>query len=205
MSSSDSFVASIEPWPGSYAPPGWSFCFGQQLPIQENEALFATMSNVFGGDGTTSFALPDMRGRVPVGTGLRPGSDFNFELGHKGGKEGAVLTINQMPPHTHAAYFSTEDSSIDGYVALPLLSGLGAGSNNPTDGYFGGSGGTKLFYSDFTKGAAMAKIPVTISGIWNEGKVEVDNTGKAVPVYLIQPYSVLNYIICVQGNYPPRS
>src|SRR4051812_15498079 len=86
---------------GNFAPRGWAFCNGQILPIAQNAALFSILGTTYGGNGTTTFGLPDLRGRVPVHQGQGPGLS-QYDLGEQTGSEGVTLTINQVPVHTHA-------------------------------------------------------------------------------------------------------
>lgn len=85
---------------GAYAPEGWAMCNGQLLPISGYEALFSLIGTTYGGDGVTNFALPDMRGRVPISKDVRPGS--TYALGQAGGTETVTLSSTEMPKHTHA-------------------------------------------------------------------------------------------------------
>lgn len=85
---------------GNFAPNGWAFCNGQLLPISENDALFALIGTTYGGDGQSTFALPDLRGRVPVGTGQGPGLP-NIMIGQVGGAENVTLLTNNLPAHNH--------------------------------------------------------------------------------------------------------
>jgi microcystin-dependent protein len=90
----------------NFAPPGWAFCQGQLLPIAENDALFALIGTTFGGDGESTFALPDLRGRAPVHRGQGPGLQ-NYQLGEAGGVEVVTLVATQLPQHSHAVDFSS--------------------------------------------------------------------------------------------------
>jgi len=98
----DPFIAQITLFAGNFAPRGWAFCAGQILPIAQNTALFSLLGTTYGGNGQTTFALPDLRGRVPVGTGQGPGLS-NVDLGETGGSESVTLTQSQMPAHSHLA------------------------------------------------------------------------------------------------------
>lgn len=100
--SSDPFIAEIILFAGNFAPRGWAFCNGQILPINQNLALFSLLGTTYGGNGTTTFALPDLRGRVPVHPGQGPGLS-NVNLGEVGGSETRTLGVNQLPSHSHAA------------------------------------------------------------------------------------------------------
>jgi microcystin-dependent protein len=86
---------------GNFAPVGWAFCEGQLLPISENEALFALIGTTYGGDGQNTFALPDLRGRIPIHQGS------SFTMGQSGGAEEVTLTVNQLPAHSHSFLAST--------------------------------------------------------------------------------------------------
>jgi len=86
----------------TFAPRGWAFCHGQLLPISQHTALFSLLGTIYGGDGRTTFALPDLRGRVPIGAGTGPGLTPR-SLGERGGAEGVQLTVEQLPAHTHRA------------------------------------------------------------------------------------------------------
>ena len=113
---SEPFVAEIRIFAGNFAIRGWSFCDGQLLPIAQNTALFSLLGTTFGGDGRTSFALPDMRGRVPVHDGGSAGTGLTHRtLGQTGGVEEHVLTAAEVPAHTH----SLRGSSANGNQATP--------------------------------------------------------------------------------------
>lgn len=99
---SDPFIAQIMLFGGNFAPRGWAFCNGQLLPIAQNTALFSLLGTTYGGNGQTTFALPDLRGRVPVHPGQGPGLS-NVVQGEVGGSETRVLNVNQLPSHSHAA------------------------------------------------------------------------------------------------------
>ncbi len=98
---SEPFVGEIRMFAGNFAPQGWAFCDGQLLAINQNDALFSLFGTIYGGDGRTTFGLPDLRGRVPIHAGQGPGLSER-RLGSKGGAEKVTLTTNQLPSHTHA-------------------------------------------------------------------------------------------------------
>jgi microcystin-dependent protein len=99
---SEPFLGELRLVPFAFAPRGWALCAGQLLPINQNQALFSLLGTYYGGDGRTTFALPDLRGRVPLGAGEAPGGS-TYELGSAGGQEVVKLTTGQLPSHTHAA------------------------------------------------------------------------------------------------------
>ena len=98
---SEPFVGEIRMFAGNFAPQGWAFCDGQLLAVSQNDALFSLFGTIYGGDGRTTFGLPDLRGRVPIHAGSGPGLSPR-NLGSKGGTETVTLTTNQLPSHTHA-------------------------------------------------------------------------------------------------------
>jgi len=97
---SEPFVGEIRMFAGNFAPSGWSFCDGQLLAVSQNNALFSLLGTIYGGDGRTTFGLPDMRGRIPVHAGSGPGLS-PVRLGAKAGTESVTLTSNQLPSHKH--------------------------------------------------------------------------------------------------------
>src|ERR1700704_1280854 len=97
------FLGMIAIFPYNFAPTGWAFCNGQLLPINQNQALFSLLGTTYGGNGVTDFALPDLRGRVPVHSGQSQGPGLSpYTIGQFGGAENVALTVNELPPHTHA-------------------------------------------------------------------------------------------------------
>ncbi len=106
----DSFLGEIRLVPFNFAPQGWAFCAGQLLHINQNQALFSLLGTSYGGDGLTTFALPDLRGRVPVGAG-QSATGTDYELGSTGGEESIKLTAAQLPAHSHRVRASTGAST----------------------------------------------------------------------------------------------
>ena len=103
---SEPFVGEIRMFAGNFAPRGWAFCDGQLLAVSQNDALFSLLGTIYGGDGRTTFGLPDMRGRIPVHAGTGPGLSQR-RLGAKSGSEKVTLTTNELPSHTHPMNAST--------------------------------------------------------------------------------------------------
>lgn len=133
---SEPFVGEIRMFAGNFAPRGWAFCDGQLLAVSQNDALFSLLGTIYGGDGRTTFGLPEMRGRLPVHAGSGPGLSPR-RLGARGGAETVTLTANNMPTHTHTVrasdsngtetaptnhYFSRDDEKV--YHAPPLSSSV---------------------------------------------------------------------------------
>ncbi|GEB32902.1 MULTISPECIES: phage tail protein [Brevibacillus] len=107
----ESILGEIRMFAGEFAPVGWAFCNGQLLSIAENDALFNLIGTTYGGDGMTTFGLPDLRGRVPVHQGKNPRTQTTFSIGAKGGTETVHLQTNQLPIHTHTVNVSSAEGT----------------------------------------------------------------------------------------------
>ena len=129
------YIGEIRMFGGNFAPQGWAFCNGQLLAISENDALFNLIGTTYGGDGQTTFALPDLRGRVPVHMGQGPGLS-NYIIGQNGGSETVTLTVNQIPSHAHPAQAQSEPgnqtSPTNGAWAASNLSQYSGNNANAT-------------------------------------------------------------------------
>jgi microcystin-dependent protein len=108
---SEPFVGEIRMFAGNFAPRGWAFCDGQLLAVSQNDALFSLFGTIYGGDGRTTFGLPDMRGRIPLHQGQGPGLSSR-RLGSKGGSETETLTTNQLPSHSHTLEANTRSPNM---------------------------------------------------------------------------------------------
>ncbi|MEZ4523295.1 MAG: tail fiber protein [Thermomicrobiales bacterium] len=106
---SEPFVGEIRMFAGNFAPRGWAFCDGQLLAVSQNDALFSLLGTIYGGDGRTTFGLPDLRGRIPIHAGHGPGLSER-RLGSKAGAESVTLTVNQLPSHTHTMRASSQNA-----------------------------------------------------------------------------------------------
>src|SRR3982074_3159912 len=102
------FVGEIRMFAGTFAPAGWAMCQGQLMAISQNDTLFTLIGTTYGGDGQTTFALPDLQGRVPIHAGQGPGISQTYQIGEKGGVESVTLTTNQIPAHNHAFLASSD-------------------------------------------------------------------------------------------------
>jgi microcystin-dependent protein len=109
---SEPFIGEIRMFGGSFAPAGWAFCSGQLMPIAENDALFVLLGTTYGGDGQTTFGLPDLQGRVPIHQGTSSTSGTNYVLGQKGGVEAVTLTTNNMAAHIHPMIATTSAAQL---------------------------------------------------------------------------------------------
>ena len=144
---SQPFLGQIVLFPYNFAPRGWAFCNGQILPISQNDALYALVGTTFGGDGQNTFALPDLRGRVPISAGQGPGLS-NRVLGQVGGLESATLTAAQLPSHGHTVGASTAAATAASPAGgVPAAKGSYEASANATmlPGLLGSAGGNQPF------------------------------------------------------------
>jgi len=149
---SEPFLGQIILFAGNFAPVGWAFCEGQLLPISQNAALFAILGTTYGGNGTTTFALPDLRGRFPIGPGQGPGLT-NHILGETGGSETLTLTISQLPSHTHQL-IGTANAATTGNPTGQVLA-------NSRDAIYG-SASTTVNLSTASIGTAGSNLPSEI-------------------------------------------
>ncbi|MDE2365511.1 MAG: phage tail protein [Betaproteobacteria bacterium] len=171
----DPFLGEIRPFAGNFAPRGWALCQGQLLSIAQNDALFSLLGTTYGGDGQTTFGLPNLASRVALHQGTGPGLSPRV-IGEAGGAETVTLSNAQMPVHSHAAGCSN----------------TGANSLSPAGSYWSTDpGGNTAAYSN-TAGAQMAGTAI-------------GNTGGSQPHNNLQPYLVINYIIALEGIYPSRN
>ena len=143
---SEPFVGEIRMFAGNFAPRGWAFCDGQLLAVSQNDALFSLLGTIYGGDGRTTFGLPDLRGRIPIHAGTGPGLSPR-RLGAKGGTEKETLTVNQLPSHTHPMQATANLST----------------SPNPQGNVFARSVGD-VYTTDFTPSPMNAGVVSKVGG-----------------------------------------
>lgn len=170
-------MATIMLFAGDFAPRYWAFCTGQLLPINQNQALFALLGTVYGGNGTTTFALPDFQGRTPIGVGQGPGLS-NHGLGDKSGNANIVLNQNNLPVHVHPA-----SATLTATSAAP-------NSDEAPGSILAGA-------SIYAAGAANSSIGVST--------LPTGPAGQSQPVNIHQPYLGLSFVICMQGVFPSHS
>jgi microcystin-dependent protein len=108
----DQYIGEIRMFGGNYAPEGWAFCNGQIISITQNEALYSLIGTTYGGDGQSTFALPDLRGRIPLHQGQNPHMGTTYHTGQMAGKEIETLTLGQVPAHTHGVMAASENGTL---------------------------------------------------------------------------------------------
>ena len=175
VNAQEPFIGEIRMFAGNFAPRGWAKCEGQLLDISQNSALFSILGTIYGGDGTTTFGLPDLRGRVAIGPGDGPGLTSR-PLGQKTGSETNMLAVANLPAHNH----SINAVTADGNASIP-------GGNLPA--------GTKLLDKEYSDAKATITMNATM----------VSSTGGGQAVNNMQPYLTVTYIIALQGLYPSRN
>lgn len=198
----EAFIGEIKMFGGNFAPRDWAFCNGQLLPISEHDALFSLLGTTYGGDGRTDFALPDLRGRVPLHAGGSGGPGLHrYREGQKGGRETVTLTENQMPTHQHT-YTSGSGSNLRIYNDVGNQPKVNENTKSiAISGINDSRAGLVPTGNAFSTNAPNTTVPNTIQN----SASSTQSSGGGQSVDNIQPYLAINYIISLQGVFPPRS
>lgn len=173
----DPFVAEIRIFPFNFAPTGWALCNGQLMPISQNTALFSLLGTTYGGDGRSTFALPNLQGSAPMHPGQGPGLSLH-DLGETGGSETVTLLQSEIPAHNHTIRANDGDGI----------------SPTPTGNVASGPGADRdlFWYKDGASNSVM-----------NPGALAI--TGGGQPHNNMMPYLTVNFCIALQGVFPPRT
>jgi microcystin-dependent protein len=188
---SEPFIGMIILFPYNFAPRGWAFCNGQIMSIAQNTALFSLLGTTYGGNGQTTFALPDLRGRVAVSSGQGPGLS-SYTLGQVSGTENVTLLTTNMPAHTHPIDISSLSVNVKDAPgntrspvgALPAVEAAGVTAT----------------YSNNALAPGGAMAAGALSGTATAGVA-----GGSQPFGIVQPFLTLNYCIALEGIYPSRN
>ncbi len=172
---SEPYIGEIRLFGGNFAPAGWAMCDGQLLAISDYDALFALIGTTYGGDGQTTFALPDLRGRVPVHAGSAPGGG-SYVIGQAAGSETVTLTTNQLPAHTHT----------------PLATSGTGTTANPTGAVFAAVSNQAVYVAGSPADVSMTSSSLTSAG----GSQPHDNT---------MPSLAITFIIALYGIFPSQN
>lgn len=172
---SDPFVAEIRMFAGNFAPTGWALCDGQLLPISQNTALFSLLGTTYGGNGQTTFGLPNLQGSVPLHFGQGPGLSL-YDLGQQSGSETVTLLTSEMPIHNHFVKAYQDDLAIGVVPGTTMVIGKASGGSTP-------------FRPN--SNAVMAADELSVAG----GSLPHNN---------MMPYLTVTFIIALQGIFPPR-
>lgn len=171
------FIGQIQAFGFNFAPRGWALCNGQLLDISQNQALFSLLGTMYGGDGRTTFGLPDLRGRTLVGTGQGPGLS-PIQQGDRGGTESVHLTVANIPSHTHTVSVGASDSD--------------ATSDEPSAGARLGTASSQIYVGGAPVSVSLAADATTA-------------TGGNQPFLNREPFLGINYCIALVGIYPSRN
>ena len=171
----DPFVAEIRIFPFNFAPKGWAFCDGQLLPISQNTALFSLLGTFYGGDGKSTFALPDLQGSVPMHPGQGPGLSDHF-LGEMSGSETVTLLDSEMPVHSH------------GVMSVAAVF----------------SGNTNIVTGNAFAQSAQGNAYTPAANLVTMSEEVLTPAGGDMPHNNLQPYLTLNFCIALQGVFPAR-
>ena len=172
---SEPFLAEVRMVGFNFAPRGWAFCDGQILPINQNQSLYSLLGTTYGGDGRTSFALPDLRGRTPIHVGASDGGTHHSQ-GQKSGEETHTLAVNEMPIHTHSLQASTNAATADDPTGQVL------------------SKSRERSYANYSPAQAV-----------DMGASSVANVGGGQAHENMQPYLAVNFCMALQGLFPSRN
>ncbi|MCW9709178.1 phage tail protein [Fodinibius salsisoli] len=193
----DEYIGVIKMFGAEWAPRGWKLCNGQLLEITQFEALYSVIGTTYGGDGKNNFALPDLRGRVPIGCGSGPGLSPHH-AGHTGGTETTALRISHLPAHSHQATVNNFQVKIQASDQAGTKSTPGAGGARTLAAGAGEGRGVNLYNHE---------QPVVTLRTETEAAADVGikKTGEGKSFSKIQPYLAINFIICSEGIYPSRN
>lgn len=172
---SEPFIGEIKIFPYNFAPKGWAYCDGQLLPISQNQMLFSIIGTTYGGNGTTNFALPNLRGRVPISFGNGPGLSSR-PIGESSGSNSVTLSAAQIPSHTH----TLSGENVDG-------------TQKTVNNAYPAQAGSQFSYQNATSPLA----PMNGAAVANSGGSQPHNN--------MQPYLGINYCIALAGLFPSRN
>ncbi len=178
---SNTYVGEIRIFAGNFAPAGWQFCDGSLVAISENPTLFNLIGTTYGGDGQSTFALPDLRSRVPIHVGSNGSS--NYVIGQNGGLETVTLTTTQIPQHNHVPQAAAGATAINGGAIIPSASPAGN------------------VWSEWT-GGQFSNVSPPLAAM---NPAAIGPAGGSQPHDNMLPYQVINYIISLYGIYPSQS
>jgi len=178
----EGMIGEVQLFAGNFAPRGWALCEGQLLAISQHQALFSVLGTTYGGDGRTTFGLPDLRGRAAVSPGTGPGLS-NIRLGEKGGMETITLTRQNMPNHKHG--IRDDDGVLESMYYCIKPDKVKADPNGNI--------------------SVMSIDPDKKTKVGGAGRIQTTNSGNNDPFNSRNPYLGINYIICLQGVYPSRN
>lgn len=204
----EEYMGIVKMFSGNFAPQGWLVCAGQTLSIAEYEALFTIIGTTYGGDGVTTFNLPDLRCRLALGAGQA--TPYNYTLGERAGMENVSLTVNNLPQHTHPV----PARNVSGNLRIRTSDKVGNGISGKNNAFaksanelVNNPGLTPQIYDaapTFAEGNTLNSHSIAASGL-TASAVNTFAVGSDVPLSTVQPYLTINFIICVEGIYPSQN
>ena len=203
----DPYIGALCAFGGNFAPRNWTLAQGQLLPISQNTALFSLLGTTYGGDGRVTFALPDLRGRTPIGAGQGPGLS-RYHWGEKSGTETVTLLLAEIPGHNHSA--TTEVTlTLDNATATAHLMAIAApgDANNPA-GRMPAQNALTGVYSTSVPNVQLAADAIELSAngtVTADASTQLSLSGSSQPHENRMPYLTVNWIIALYGIFPPRN
>jgi microcystin-dependent protein len=191
------FMGTIQPFAFNFAPRGWALCNGQTISISQYSALFALLGVNFGGNGQTTFMLPNLQGRLPLGMGTGLGLTPRT-IGETAGSENVSATLVNLPTHTHTLTGITASTTLQ--LANPASNPMT--SPTPTNSFIGTSGtgpSSAAIYSD-----QLGASPVPAQGLTTTVSGTVSPSGGGAPMAVMNPFLAVNFSIALEGIFPPR-
>lgn len=199
------YIGQIQAFGFNFPPRGWSTCSGQLVGISQNTALFSLLGTVYGGNGQSTFGLPDLRGRSTIGQGQGPGLS-PYDVGQMSGTESTTLTLNNMPIHNHLAEATPAASTVQITATLQANSAAGTNALPAAGNYLAGLTGKTGFYAT-SAGTTVDLAGVTATGTVSGGAptITVGAAGGSMPFSILSPYLALNFCIALTGIFPSRN
>lgn len=191
----EAYMGSIQMFAFNFPPRNYATCDGQILSISQNTALFSLLGTTYGGNGVQTFALPDLRGRVPIHMGQDP-SGSSYTIGEVGGSESVTLTTLQMPTHTHS--FSNNGSSLNAIATKATAQAPTAGAQLARGADKNGTDIPQIYVPTGTTGDSVALAGLNVAGTNSL-------TGGSQPTPIMQPYLTINFSIALYGIFPTRN
>ncbi|MGN6817500.1 MAG: phage tail protein [Sphingomonas sp.] len=181
------YLGEVKMFGGNFNPRGWAFCNGQLLPISQNDALFALVGTTYGGDGVTTFALPDLQGRIPLHQGTGAGLSTRV-LGEKSGSETVTLIVTQLPSHSHQPVANNVDPTNDAPASntMPCRPKQAVGGNSAQ------------LYTDPTKTPVAGDLKPMLAGI-------IGSAGGNQPHDNMMPFLCVSFVIALEGVFPSQN